>query len=276
MESRAPGARIFIDKQSPEPYRALTTVAAAVRAAGTAAGLDRKLIELINLRVSQINGCAFCLDVHHRAAIAAGATEQQVTVLPAWRRSELYTPQEQAALALAEITTVLPDEATIADAYALAHEQLSDDQMSVVIWVATTIGAFNRVSIMSKHPVRAEKETRTMTESTAEGSTSDSTDGITQTKVVRNDNQHRYEVFYGTELAGFTEYEERAGDTVFVHTEIDGAFSGKGLGKVLAKNAIEDVISRGSAIVPRCPFIKAFLDKHSEYDAHVIGKGITR
>ncbi|QLY32358.1 GNAT family N-acetyltransferase [Nocardia huaxiensis] len=94
--------------------------------------------------------------------------------------------------------------------------------------------------------------------------------------VVRNDEQHRYEVWYGNSLAGFSEYRERDNDTVFIHTEVDGAFSGKGLGNKLAQDAIDDVIARGRVIVPRCPFIKGWLDKHPDYDEHVVGKGIKR
>lgn len=63
---------------------------------------------------------------------------------------------------------------------------------------------------------------------------------------------------------------------MFIHTEIDGAFSGKGLGTALAESAIEDAIGRGRVIRPLCPFIKAYLEKHAEFDAHVIGKGVTR
>ncbi|WP_282776128.1 GNAT family N-acetyltransferase [Nocardia sp. CC201C] len=94
--------------------------------------------------------------------------------------------------------------------------------------------------------------------------------------VVRNDTQHRYEVWYGNSLAGFSEYRERDNDTVFIHTEVDSEFGGKGLGKVLAEEAVKDVIERGRVIVPRCPFIKGWLDKHPEYDEHVVGKGIKR
>ncbi|WP_227979626.1 carboxymuconolactone decarboxylase family protein [Nocardia spumae] len=160
MQNPAADARIWIDKQSPEPFRALGGVALAARNAAAAAGLDRSLVELINVRVSQLNGCAFCLDLHSRAALTAGVTAQQLEVLPAWRRSELFTPSECAALALAETTTTLPDEDTLAREYALARHHLSDEQVSVVIWVATTIGAFNRVSIMSRHPVRERQEHR--------------------------------------------------------------------------------------------------------------------
>ncbi|MEV6277676.1 N-acetyltransferase [Nocardia sp. NPDC051832] len=255
--------RVWIDKQHPEVYRALTGVAVAVRAAGTRAGLDRKLIELVMVRVSQLSGCASCLDKHHAAALAAGASERQLAVLPAWRRTEFFSEAEQAALALAEVTAVLPEEATVQREYAFARQYLSDEQMSAVIWVATTIAAFNRVSILSRHPVRQQKE-KHMSESTPEAT------------VARNDEKKRYEVFYDGKLAGFAEYEERGDETVFTHTEIDDAFSGKGLGKVLAKVAIEDTIALQRVIRPLCPFIRAYLEKHPEYDAHVIGKGVIR
>lgn len=95
-----------------------------------------------------------------------------------------------------------------------------------------------------------------------------------QRRVVHNAENNRYDVFLDDQLAGFTEYVERAGDTDFVHTEIDDAFAGKGLGGVLARGAIEDVIARGRTITAHCPFIRGWLDKHPEYDAHVVGKGI--
>ena len=84
---------------------------------------------------------------------------QQLDVLTAWRRSPyLFTELQQAALSVAETVTSLPDEETMQREYAAARQHLSDDQMSVLIWAATTIGAFNRVSIMSRHPVRVRKE----------------------------------------------------------------------------------------------------------------------
>ncbi|MFI1288014.1 carboxymuconolactone decarboxylase family protein [Streptomyces sp. NPDC020792] len=146
--------RIFIDKQSPTAYRALVQTAEAVRTVAAEAGLDRTLVELVNLRVSQINGCAYCLNVHTRAAVRAGETTQRIGVLAAWRDTELFTPDERAALALAEATTDPGDAALQEAAYDKAREVLTDDQMSAVIWAAVTINAFNRVSIMSKHPVR--------------------------------------------------------------------------------------------------------------------------
>jgi AhpD family alkylhydroperoxidase len=160
LSSHATGTatqRIFIDKQSPKAYHALVQTSEAVRATAADAGLDRAVVELINLRVSQINGCAYCLNVHTRAALRAGETAQRLGVLAAWRDTELFTPAERAALALAEATTEPTDAAAQETAWTGARDVLTDDQISAVIWVAITINAFNRVSIMSKHPVRTER-----------------------------------------------------------------------------------------------------------------------
>ncbi|RKN12032.1 carboxymuconolactone decarboxylase family protein [Streptomyces radicis] len=146
--------RIFVDKQSPEPYRALLRTSEAVGAAAADAGLERALVELIDLRVSQINGCPYCLDLHTRAALRVGETTQRLGVLAAWRHTDLFTPRERAALALAEATTHPADDALQEAAYAAARRVLTDDEISAAIWVAITINAFNRVSIMSRHPVR--------------------------------------------------------------------------------------------------------------------------
>ncbi|MFE7359002.1 carboxymuconolactone decarboxylase family protein [Streptomyces sp. NPDC057543] len=146
--------RIHLDKQNPIAYQALVKTADAVRTTAADAGLDRILVELVNLRVSQLNGCAYCLDVHTRAALRAGETTRRLGVLAAWRDTELFTARERAALALAEATTHPADALAQERAYAEAHEALSDDELSAVIWVAITINAFNRVSILSKHPVR--------------------------------------------------------------------------------------------------------------------------
>ncbi|MER5640589.1 carboxymuconolactone decarboxylase family protein [Kitasatospora sp. NPDC002227] len=158
MSSEAAAApthpRVFVDKQSPQAYRALLATAEAVRGVAAEAGLDRRLVELVNLRVSQLNGCAFCLDAHTRAAVKAGETVQRLGVLAAWRDTELFGPQERAALALAEATTHPADAGAQESAYAAARESLTEDQISAVVWVAVTINAFNRVSILSKHPVR--------------------------------------------------------------------------------------------------------------------------
>ncbi|MFI8454885.1 carboxymuconolactone decarboxylase family protein [Kitasatospora sp. NPDC085464] len=146
--------RVFIDKQSPQAYKALVAAAEAAREVAAEAGLDRRLVELVNLRVSQINGCAYCLNVHTRAALREGETTQRLGVLPAWRDTEVFDAQERAALALAEATTSPADAVAQEAAYGVAREVFSEAEISAVVWVAITINSFNRVSIMSKHPVR--------------------------------------------------------------------------------------------------------------------------
>lgn len=147
-------AHLHIDKQSPAAYKALIGVATSISSVAKDAGLSRSLIELINVRVSQINGCPSCLDVHVGRAITAGVSTKQLATLSSWRDTELFDDRERAALRLAEITTTLPDHDTAEREYGRARDVLDDDELSAVIWVATTINAFNRVSILSRHTVK--------------------------------------------------------------------------------------------------------------------------
>ncbi|GAB7066203.1 carboxymuconolactone decarboxylase family protein [Mycobacterium hodleri] len=145
---------VHVDEQTPDAYHAMVTVATAVTKAAREVGLSRSLTELVNVRVSQLNGCPSCLEVHHARAAAAGVTDKQLACLSVWRDTELFDDRERAALRLAEITTTLPDHDTAEREYARAQEVLTDDELSAVIWVATAINAFNRVSFLSRHPVR--------------------------------------------------------------------------------------------------------------------------
>ncbi|WP_026917982.1 carboxymuconolactone decarboxylase family protein [Gordonia shandongensis] len=151
-----PTPRVSIDKQTPAAYRALIAVSTEIADAAAAAGLSRAVMELVNMRCSQINGCAFCLSVHREAAATAGVTPQQLAVLPAWRDAPaVYTDEMRAALDLAESVTLLPARDDADCAYERAADILDADQISAVIWGATAINAFNRVSILSRHSVRA-------------------------------------------------------------------------------------------------------------------------
>jgi len=147
------GARVWIDRQHPRVYQALNETARAVRETAAEAGLDRILVELVNIRISQLNGCAYCLHVHVRAALRRGETTQRIAVLPAWRDTDLFTEKERAALALAESVTTLPDPRSQDRDYAEAARHLTAEEISAVAWVAITMNAFNRLSIVSRHPV---------------------------------------------------------------------------------------------------------------------------
>jgi predicted GNAT family acetyltransferase len=96
---------------------------------------------------------------------------------------------------------------------------------------------------------------------------------MAETKVVHNREQLRYEVYSDGKLAGFTQYYRTGDRVVFTHTEIDNAFSGQGLGKVLAGEALDDVVDNGKVIVPMCEFMAGYLKKTDKYDGHVQAPG---
>jgi AhpD family alkylhydroperoxidase len=101
---------LYLDKQHPALWRAISGLGLKVQEAAEAAGLGPGLLELLNVRISQINGCAYCLDLHVRKATEAGESPQRLAVLPAWRDTALFTDKERAALALVESITELPDQ----------------------------------------------------------------------------------------------------------------------------------------------------------------------
>lgn len=148
---------IFLDKQHPAVWRAMNGLGLKVKEAAADAGLEPRTVELLNVRISQINGCAYCLDVHVKDAMRAGETQQRLAVLPAWRDTELFTGKERAALALVESITELPAQDIREQDEAAARGCLTDEEFSAVSWIAISMNAFNRVSITSHHPVRRDR-----------------------------------------------------------------------------------------------------------------------
>src|SRR5215207_5029694 len=102
-------------------------------------GLEHSLLELVFNRVSQINGCAFCIDMHTKDARAAGETEQRLYGLHAWRETPYYSARERAALALAEEMANLPTSSVPDDIYAEAARHFEPKELAQLIWVATII-----------------------------------------------------------------------------------------------------------------------------------------
>jgi predicted GNAT family acetyltransferase len=87
--------------------------------------------------------------------------------------------------------------------------------------------------------------------------------------IVNNGNLRRWEARGEGEVVGYSEYREGPGRVTFTHTVVDPRYEGQGIGSRLARTAIDDAIARGLRITPYCPFIRAFLERHSEYDASV-------
>jgi AhpD family alkylhydroperoxidase len=142
-------ARLSYRRVAPELYQKQSelTTAAAV-------GLDLILVELVKTRVSQINGCAFCINMHTKALREAGETEQRIYLLDAWRETPLYTERERAALAWAEAVTRLTHGDVADELYDRARAQFSDEELVQLTYVTTSINAWNRLAIAFRSPVR--------------------------------------------------------------------------------------------------------------------------
>lgn len=111
-------------------------------------------MELVNIRVSQLNRCLFCLDLHTRVALEEGESAQRIAVLPVWQEAELFSDVERAALTIAEAVTEVTDHHLTDEQYTAVREHLSDDQVSALVWSAIMINTFNRISILSRHPIK--------------------------------------------------------------------------------------------------------------------------
>ncbi|MDQ0867496.1 carboxymuconolactone decarboxylase family protein [Arthrobacter globiformis] len=146
-------ARTNVGTQHPELYSTLASMAEASDQAALAEGISPLLLELVKIRVSQINGCAYCLRIHTADSLAKGETPERLAVLPAWRETQYFDAQEGAALGLAEYITGIKDSHAHAGLYEAAAEQLTPGQLSALIWVAISINSFNRVAISSSYKV---------------------------------------------------------------------------------------------------------------------------
>jgi AhpD family alkylhydroperoxidase len=137
-------ARIDFEKVLlPKAMQALYPIAKYVKSSG----LDHRLLELVKMRTSQLNGCAYCIDMHSKDARAAGETEQRLYLLDAWRETPLYTERERAALEWTEAVTRLADGQVPDEVYGRARDHFSEeDLMNLTIAVIAT-NSFNRLNI---------------------------------------------------------------------------------------------------------------------------------
>lgn len=114
--------------------------------------LDQSLLELLNFRVSQINGCAYCLDMHSKDLRAKGESEQRLYLISAWREVSLYTERERAALAYAEALTKLTGNEVPDEVYEEATEQFSEEELVDLTLAIVTINSYNRINIAFQTP----------------------------------------------------------------------------------------------------------------------------
>jgi AhpD family alkylhydroperoxidase len=136
-------ARLDPRKAAPEAMKAMSGLHAYV----AKCGLDHGLLELVKLRASQINGCAWCMDMHSKELRAAGETEQRLYLLNAWRECPFYTERERAALAWAEALTLLTEGYVPDDVFALARSQFSEEELVKLTLAIVAINGANRINV---------------------------------------------------------------------------------------------------------------------------------
>ncbi|WP_031470400.1 carboxymuconolactone decarboxylase family protein [Sciscionella sediminilitoris] len=148
--------RIQLSDALPGAIKHVFAMYGVIERAAQDAGLDKSVLELVKIRASQINGCAYCTDTHSRDAAAAGESQRRIFVLPVWRETELFSEVERAALELTEAMTRLSEHAEVPDeVYEQARKVLSEEQFTVIAWTAAGINLLNRLGVTSRKPLPA-------------------------------------------------------------------------------------------------------------------------
>ncbi len=135
-----PGKRIDLKREAPVAYRAMAGFERSIE-------LDLPLRELVRIRASQLNGCAYCIDMHTRAARSAGESEHRLYALAAWRESPLFSSRERAALELADAITAIGEHGVPSAVYERAAGEFEPNQLANLILAITAINAWNRLAV---------------------------------------------------------------------------------------------------------------------------------
>jgi len=136
-------SRLSIKTVEPRIYQAMAAADKQVKEFD----IEPKLKELIKVRVSQINGCGYCIDYHTQDSLKLGETPQRLFALSAWWETPFFSEQEQAALKLAEEVTLINQQGVTDATYQKAMEHLGEQQLAQVVFIAITINGWNRIAI---------------------------------------------------------------------------------------------------------------------------------
>ncbi|HEX6635533.1 MAG TPA: carboxymuconolactone decarboxylase family protein [Usitatibacter sp.] len=142
-------SRLNLMQVSPDAMKAMRALQSHV----DASALEHSLLELVKMRASQVNGCAFCLDMHSKDARAAGESEQRLYVLDGWREAPFYTPRERAALAWTEALTRVSETHAPDDVYEELRGQFSEKEIADLTMAIVAINGWNRIAIGLRSPV---------------------------------------------------------------------------------------------------------------------------
>lgn len=143
MSENFPADRIQLAEVAPKQTMAVFRFIRSIE-------LDERLTTLVSTRASQINGCAFCLDMHWKDALAAGESEERLYSLDAWRESPLYEARERAALELTEAMTLVADGHVPDDVWYRASAAFGEDELAQLVFAITAINAANRLNITAR------------------------------------------------------------------------------------------------------------------------------
>ncbi|MBP2148291.1 carboxymuconolactone decarboxylase family protein [Xanthobacter autotrophicus DSM 597] len=143
--------RMNVAEAAPALYAAVRALDGAVMKSG----LEKRLLHLVKLRASQINGCAYCIDMHVKESLADGIPAQHLHMLAAWRESPLYSPRDRAALEWIESVTLISQTGIPDSAYAAVTTEFSPEEIAKLTIAIGTINVWNRIAVSSRmlHPV---------------------------------------------------------------------------------------------------------------------------
>jgi AhpD family alkylhydroperoxidase len=142
--------RLDFDSHAPAFAKALAHLDNAATRQLDQVDFDHRLRELVRIRASQLNGCAYCIDMHSKDARAAGETEQRIYALPAWREAPFFTARERAALAFTESVTLQAQTHVPAEAYAEVAAEYSPDEIAALVSLLVAINAWNTVGVSTR------------------------------------------------------------------------------------------------------------------------------
>ena len=142
--------RLDFERHAPDAYKALAHLDHAVAKELDRVGFDPKLRELVRVRASQLNGCAYCVDLHSKDGRAAGVTDQKLHAVAIWRDSAFFTAAERAALELTESVTRLSETHVPEAVVDHARAELGEERLAALIALAVTINAWNAIGVTTR------------------------------------------------------------------------------------------------------------------------------
>jgi AhpD family alkylhydroperoxidase len=150
MTTQTIPVRLDFDATVPGFSKAMATLDRAATRELDDAGIDPRLRELVRIRASQLNGCAYCIDMHATDARAIGETEQRIYALPAWRETPFFTARERAALAFTESVTLLASTHVPDADYAAVAAEFSPAEVGALVALIVAINAWNRIGVATR------------------------------------------------------------------------------------------------------------------------------